>query len=329
MSDDLFNNICLELNLGCLTRMPEKLSGGFMHKIYRVQTSLGDYAIKLLNPEVMKRSDVFDNYNIAEQLEEKLLNAEIPIVPALKFNNKKMQCISGQYFYVFEFIDGKALNSNKIELEHCKCIGELLAKIHKIELSNKSITKCKINIDWDYYINLAKSQAIEIVEMLQQHKKLLIESQAKGNESYERLPVISSISNGDLDVKNVLWVNNKPFVIDLECLKYGNPFLELLELALCWSGYEHCNINYKYIEQFISSYFAIFGMCKIDWSVLYYSNNGRLKWLEYNVKRALRIECNEEEERLLGIEQVKDTIQHIIYYNIIGEELINRLSRLF
>ncbi len=51
----------------------------------------------------------------------------------------------------------------------------------------------------------------------------------------------------------------------------------------------------------------------IDWETLYDCNNGRLEWLEYNIKRVLGIDCvNDEKE--MGIEQVKETIQHIIYY---------------
>lgn len=326
---DLLKDICQKLELGSLLNDPEKLSGGLMHKMYRVQTNLGDYAIKLLNSEVMRRSDVLDNYNLADKLEERLLVSKIPIVPALQFNNKKMQCVSGQYFYVFMFIDGKALKSEEVRLEHCNIIGKLLAKIHKIKLQNASTQKSEINIDWNYYINLAKTRATLVAETLEQHINLLIESQMQGNKSYKKLPCISVISNGDMDCKNILWVGDNPYIIDLESLNYGNPFLELYELALCWSGHEHCKINFDFMEQFISSYLNEYGNHKIDWTVLYYSNNGRLLWLEYNVKRALLLECTDDDERLLGIEQVKETIQHIVYYDSIKEELIGRLSKLF
>lgn len=36
------------------------------------------------------------------------------------FNNRKMQKIYGQYFYLFDWHDGKALKSAKITKYHCE-----------------------------------------------------------------------------------------------------------------------------------------------------------------------------------------------------------------
>ena len=104
---DIFNKICLQLDLGEIIAEPTQLKGGFMHKMYSLFTTKGKYAIKLLNPHVMKRDTVFENYRIAEELEAKLEQTDIPILPALTFNGKKMQKIDGQYFYLFDFYEGK------------------------------------------------------------------------------------------------------------------------------------------------------------------------------------------------------------------------------
>lgn len=34
---------------------PSRLNGGFMHKMYKIDTQKGTYALKLLNPYVMQR----------------------------------------------------------------------------------------------------------------------------------------------------------------------------------------------------------------------------------------------------------------------------------
>jgi pullulanase len=60
----------------------------------------------------------------------------------------------------------------------------------------------------------------------------------------------------------------------------------------------------------------------INWEVLYYTNNGRLEWLEYNIKRALMLETDSEEEQQLGINEVKETIAHVVYYESIKSELL-------
>ena len=99
-----FNNISGALGLGELKAPAERVYGGLMHSMYRMVTDKGRYAVKLLNPEIMKRPDVFENYRIAEGLENKLQEAGIPIVPALEFTGSKMQCINGQYFYIFNWV---------------------------------------------------------------------------------------------------------------------------------------------------------------------------------------------------------------------------------
>lgn len=119
--------------MGEIISEPEQLKGGFMHKMYSLFTTKGKYAIKLLDSYVMKRDTVFKNYRIAKELEAKLEETDIPILPALTFNGKKIQEIDGQYFYLFDFYEGKSLKGEEITNEHCKKTGKVLAKIHNIE----------------------------------------------------------------------------------------------------------------------------------------------------------------------------------------------------
>lgn len=327
-TDKIFNDIVNELELGFITIPVEKVTGGFMHKMYSLVTNKGKYAIKLLNPVIMTRPDVFKNYEIAEYLENKLQNNDIPIIPALTFGGKKMQCINNQYYYIFNWIDGRALDSQEIEQKHCEIIGAVLAKIHKIEQTDKATIRNEINIDWDSYIVSSKDKCPEITDILKDNKKILYKSQNEGNAALKNIPDITVISNGDMDSKNVLWIDGKPKIIDLECLNYGNPYMELFQLALCWSGYEHCRINYTLLAAFIKSYINVYGNFKINWKDLYSSNFGRLEWLEYNIKRALMIECENEEERQLGVGQVKETMEHIIYYDLVKDELLRELDKI-
>lgn len=325
---DFVKKICVELNLGA-PKSVKSVSGGYMHKMYRLKTSEGVYAVKILNSEIIKRPDVFDNYAIAEALEQKLSDYDIPIVPALEFNNKKMQCVDGRYFYVFDWVNGKSLKEHKIKKEHCALMGAILARIHKIEIRTDVAVKDEILIDWDNYIREVKKNCPEIEPILSKNRALLYSCIQKGNEAIKSIPRISCISNGDMDCKNVLWHKGKPLLIDLESLKYGNPYTELFQLALCWSGYESCRLNFDLLDSFIGAYITKFGRFNANWADLYFSNIGSLEWLEYNIKRALMIECVDENERKLGIEQVKETMTHVIYYEEIKDSLISHLEKVF
>lgn len=326
MENSIFNKICCYCNLGLLLCKPKSISGGYMHKMYRIKTSSGDYAVKLLNPVIMQRKDAFENFALAERLEAQLQLSDIPVVPALEFNGKKMQCIDNQYFYIFNWVNGKPLNQNKIKIEHCEIIGRILAEIHKIECTENYTEKRDLVIDWDFYIEKGKAVCPKVSKLLSANKELLYELIEKGNSALKKVPKTVCVSNGDMDSKNVLWIDNKPKIIDLECLSYGNPFTELFQLALCWCGYEQCRINYNLLGVFFKSYISEYGTVNAGWEDLYYSNTGRLEWLEYNVKRALLIECQDKAEQKLGVNQVKETIKHVVYYENEKENLLSFLA---
>lgn len=55
--------------------------------------------------------------------------------------------------------------------------------------------------------------------------------------------------------------------------------------------------------------------------MLYDCNNGILEWLEYNVKRVLGIDCVDDEKEI-GIEQVEETVQHIIFYAEMKKQIL-------
>lgn len=332
----LCTSIAQALRLGNPTCPVKSVSGGYMHKMVCLQTDMGKYAIKMLNPTIMKRADAHANFAAAEELEKLLEENQLPIVPALTFGGKKMQQITMnqldaphaqmQYYYVFEWTEARALSSKDVQKEHCEIIGETLAKIHRIKQSKEPSTRSRIEVDWDRYIRLADIKHIEIAPMLAKNRVLLYHSQNQGNAALAKLPNRTSICNGDMDCKNVLWEKGKPQIIDLESLSYGNPYMDMFELALCWSGYEHCAINAEFLLAFIKAYSRECKDFKPDWEVLYETNCGRLEWLEYNVKRALMIECESEEERQLGIRQVVETLEHVVYYHSVRDELLMKLQ---
>ncbi|MCH5193065.1 MAG: aminoglycoside phosphotransferase family protein [Oscillospiraceae bacterium] len=296
-----------------------------MHKMYSLFTETGKYAVKLLNPYVMQRETAMENYRMAESLERKLEENDIPILPAMILGGKKMQSIDGQFFYLFKWYDGKALKSEDIRKHHCEKIGSLLARIHKIDRKEAPYCRDEISADWDFYINQLEHKNRELYYLLKDNRTLLYESQAAGNEAMKKIPPVISICHNDMDSKNVLWSGEDYLIIDLECLSYSSPIMESYELALCWSGYEKCSIDFELFNCFIYSYVKAGGQLPNDWEVVYNSNQGRLEWLEYNVKRSLGIDCSEE-EIATGISEVKETMEHVIYYHDAKKDILDCLK---
>ena len=138
---------------------------------------------------------------------------------------------------------------------------------------------------------------------------------------------MSAICHNDMDCKNILWSGRDYRIIDLECLSYSHPFLELIELALCWSRYEERAIDFGLLRVFVKAYLAAGGSVPEDWEVVYDSNCGRLEWLEYNIKRVLGIDCGAEEKEL-GILEVHKTVEQIVYYADIKAAVLDSLGQL-
>ncbi len=322
---DIFYNICKQFNLGNLLEEPKVLTGGFMHKMYSLNTESGKYAIKLLNPYVMERKDALQNYENAEKLEEILLNNNIPVVVPIKLNNKKIQKINNQFFYIFNWCNGVKLNKDEIKQYHCEKIGNILAKIHKIDLKEEDCKLDKVNIDWEFYLTKLKSKNQNIYNILNENIKILNNFQEDYNNILNEVPKIKSICHNDMDIKNVLWENNDCYIIDLECLRYSNPFIELLELSLCWSGYEQCNIDFNLFISFIKSYIQAGGNKPSNWKVIYEVNIHRIHWLEFNIKRLLGIEGSEDEEEL-AISEIINTLKQICYYYNMKDTILDVLN---
>jgi len=319
MDFELLERICRQCDLGILESQPLRLKGGFLHKMYSLFTTKGKYAVKLLNPNIMQRETAMGNYRTAEKLELILEKEGIPIIPALLFPGGKMQKIEGQFFYLYEWYDGKALKREEITKAHCRKIGELLAWIHALSRHDEALNYDEIHIDWEFYLKQYSTKNRELYCLIKENLPLLYESQDNGNTAVKKLPPLVSICHNDMDSKNVLWRGTDCRIIDLECLGYSSPFVELYELALCWSGYQECNMDHDLFRCFLQSYAEAGGELPADWGTIYWSNYGRLEWLEYNMKHSLGMECLED-EIALGILEVKNTMKNIVYYHNVREE---------
>lgn len=321
---EFFKNMCQQWNLGRIITEPFPLQGGLMHKMYGICTDRGKYAVKILNPHVMLRKTAKENFSTAERLESLLEKEGIPILPALIYYNRKMQELDGQYFYLFDWYDGKAVHGGEIHQKHCAEMGKALARIHQIDQRDSGGEKVPLQVNWSFYYKEMKNTDKEIFDLLERNLSFLYEFQERGNRASIRVPGVSTICHNDMDSKNVLWQEAEYRIIDLECLSYSNPLEELLETALCWAGFDDCNFSMEKFQSFTEAYAEQNGglLENVSWESVYDSNNGQLLWLEYNLKRVLGIECEESEKEIGKSETVK-ALERIAYYDKMREIILN------
>ncbi len=322
MKEETIENLLEKLvhmcELGEIIADAEAISGGFMHRMYKVITDSGIYAVKHLNAEIMKRPDAHKNYARAERIESILESNNIPIVPALVIGGNKLQKIDNQFFYIFRWQEGKITDWNHITCDMCFKAGNILGRIHAIEQKNIRHQPAEISsIDWYGYVLKSKEEKSEIANILESNVELLVLVECELNKARTLLPDILCLSNEDMDPKNIMWDKGKPWVIDLECLNYGNPISHAMQLALQWSGVITYEVDIDKMLAFFDGYLKAYD----NWFRGYGDIIGVayvwVDWLEYNIQRAFG-KCVDEAERKLGISEVKNTIDRIKYIHKIA-----------
>lgn len=308
---------CKNFNLGKVKSIT-KLTGGLMHKMYKVETETKTYAIKVLNPEVMKRKEALNNFILSETISNLASSNGIPVSSALKINDSYVPKYKDNYYMVFTFLEGRTLSDEEITIEHCRKIGSLLASIHNLDYKSinlkQDIKEDHFYVDWEKYTkndNFNKMSYKDLY-LTNYHKyySLLKRSVERFNESNK----IQTICHRDMDPKNVMWVGEKPVVIDWESASMSNPYRELIEYALCWSGFLSNDFDENKFKAVIEEYAKTNKLEEDSFSTICGNLVGRFGWLEYNLKRSLGIKSNDQEEMLLAEKEVTKTMDEIERY---------------
>lgn len=322
-----------ELDLGEIETPILPVSGGLMHRMYKVVSEGHAYAVKALNPEILARPEARANYEKAEALEAMIEEAGIPIVPAKVFRGKKMQGTDGQFFYIFDWLEGSITDWNHTSVEQCYTAGNVLGRMHAIDPKDMRGDESyepeieESHIDWDGFIAEAEKCGSDIAPLLSDKKELLEYAERELNKARRALPPIECISDEDMDPKNIMWKDGKPYVIDLECLDRGNPVSHVLQLALQWSGITILDLDISHVKAFFDGYLAAYDNGFRKYDEVFGLAYTWLEWLEYNISRALG-KCIDEDERKMGVSEVENTINRIGYITSMEEDIKSALRKL-
>ncbi len=314
---------CNNYNLGKVLNI-KKLTGGLMHQMYKVKTSNNVYAIKVLNREVISRLEAYANFVTSENISNYLALNHIRVSNALKINNNYLNKYEEDYYMVFNFVNGKVLKDEEITIKHCAKIASVLAQIHNLDYSELNlipkITKYTEIYDWSSYLKNPNFNKMPYQELYLDNYLKYASLQQRANERFNNINKDYTLSHQDLDPKNVMWQDNEPILIDFEAATISCPYQELLEVALCWSGFLNNIFSEEKFTTFIKTYLKERPLPDIDWYDVICGNLiNRFNWLNYNLKRSLGLLTKDEAEISLATNEVTKTINEINrYIDIIG-----------
>jgi protein-tyrosine phosphatase len=242
MNTDHLRCLCSHHRLGAPTSTPTKVPGGYHHKMWRVETEKGTYAIKELSPYAdLSDDDTVKGYNVSEAIAETFASVGIAAVVALKAADQYLTIVEDRGYLVYPWCNYTALPRGQIDERHGVEVARLLARMHAADIDvagTKEATLAAFPIERvDEVLNRASESEPPCTTSRSNHRQYLREIVALHNEAIVELKKKLVIGHGDLDQKNILWDERlRPVIIDWERAGKLNPTYEIIQAALDWSG---------------------------------------------------------------------------------------------
>lgn len=278
---------------------------------------IGTYAVKCLNPAIMSRTYALTNMINSEKISE-IIGLQLPVIRAKIINDKHVHLYHERYYMFFDWIDGKSIYPPDITVEHCKVIGDMIGKIHSLDIAVEGVVygvEDSTMYQWKEYLELSSKNKATWTSVYQEACEDIMSWNQQLLKAKEILSKKMVISHRDLDPKNVLWQGDCPYIIDWEAAGYVNPYQELLEVINYWADDGSGGLHKNLCLAILDSYVVNNPINHVNWDLILESGyEGMLGWLEYNIKRALGIEISSKEEISLGEQQVIGTIGELKRY---------------
>ena len=323
--------ICKAFELGASIAEPSKVHGGLLHRMWKIQTTKGMYAVKQLSSDINLKDDAINNnYELTEEIAARFAKQGIPAISALKFQDKHVLEIEGTYFLVYPWVNATAIDSKVISEAHALKIAEILAKIHQIKLSVPMPEDCPFEpYTTERLLSIIKKSEefhCPFAADLRVHQQDLIAIKDAYAHSVKPLKQHVVMTHGDLDQKNVLWdERHQPILIDWEAATFVNPTYDLINTALNWCGIITDQFDQGLFVKMIGMYKKAGGV--IDYTLLSAAFDGAygwIHWMVYNIERACVL--GESEQKTMGIEQVNQTLTTLLRLRKIMPDLILALA---
>lgn len=302
-------HLCKNCGLGDPRKELQAVSGGLLHRMWRLDTNQGVFAVKQLNPVILQKPHIRESYRLSERIAGEMAARGIPAVAAIECNGDPVQEVGEHTLMVYRWIEGKTLLPEQVELEQGRVMGTLLGQMHALKLEIAALPQPEwehLRVDdWDLLTVHAYDAGISWATPIRAVMHKLIEWSKLSEQAGEQLSSTYVVSHRDLDQKSVIWQDERiPWLIDWEAAGLVNPTMELVSVALDWSGLATGVVREDIFSAVMESYVQSGGMVRNAGIDAIYGVMGIwLSWLVFNMRRSLGESVLDEEERQVGIRE--------------------------
>ena len=251
--------LCELFDLGSVAATPSRVSGGFHHRMWRLETGTGRYAVKQLAADLnMRDPGTVRRLNATEAAARRFADEGIPALVSLERGGQHLQVLEDIGYFVFPWTDSRACEKGEIDHAHAQAVARILARMHRADISVPGLDRpvawplTTARVD-DLLARAQKNNARDAGYLLHRRDDILTVVQRQ-DAAHAVLARQQVVSHGDLDHKNVVWSSQgQPLLIDWESARAVNPTYELLLEALDWSGIT-ANFELAPFDTFLRAY---------------------------------------------------------------------------
>jgi len=299
----LWHDIAAAYDLGAWNAPPQAVTGGLKHRLYHARTARGEYAVKVLSPQLLREPGHLARYGRAEQIAQAAARAGLPAVLALPGPKGPVQTVGSATIMVFPWLAGETLPPAPAPSDAARQIGALLGRLHALAPDVGGLEPPAVpyfpNAHW---AGLARSGAEEQAAWAVAVNNALpdlCEWSAAASQARKALGGTWTATHRDMDQKNVLWSDpHTPHLLDWEEAGAMNPALELMGAALNWAGQAAGPPDAAVFAAFLHGYRSA---APLDPAALRHAAvavlDKWLVWLDFNLQRSLRAARTSPEEQ--------------------------------
>ena len=291
---------------------PQEITGGFVHRIWRLNTTRGSYAIKQLNSIIMQYPDIYETYHTSERIAAAMRAVGIPAVVALTGkDNDTLHIIENDAFQVYKWIDGATLSSHSVEPERARLIGSTLARMHTLHQSFPELIPPDMepfsDDEWDMLTFQAADRGVSWAQPVRNALPRIAEWGQWESQAGKLLEKKLMVSHRDMNQKNVLWQDAHTFaILDWESAGLINPTMELVGAAFSWSGLVQGMPDEASFNALLEGYAVSGGIIRDTGLTAIHSVIGNwLYWLHFNMFRSF---SDSEQERQVSESETIQTL---------------------